>query len=77
MVIVIHNLLNETERTFKGDRVTISRALDDAYPFLAPLFGPNELREALDYLDSQQYYSVEVVDDKLHPFVDEKYGSKF
>jgi hypothetical protein len=74
MVIVVHNLLNGTERTFEGDKFTISRQLDDAYPFLAPLFGPNDLRDAIEYLDSQQFYSVEVVEDKVHPFVEEEYG---
>jgi hypothetical protein len=74
MVIVVHNLLNGTERTFEGDKFTISRQLDDVYPFLAPLFGPNDLRDAIEYLDSQQFYSVEVVEDKVHPFVEEEYG---
>jgi hypothetical protein len=76
MTIVIHNLHSNSEKVYQGDKHSISRQLDDDFPWIATMYGPEDLRDALDYIDSQQNFTVEVLDDSLHPFVGDKYEQR-
>jgi hypothetical protein len=74
MIIIVHNLTDDSQKTYKGDKHSISRALDHDFRFLRLHFGPDELADAIEYLDAQQSYAVEVIDENRHPFEDKAYA---
>ena len=68
MKIVIHNLLNDSNRTYEGDVATIERQLEVEYPW-AVEHAHGDLDKILWTIDHHQFYGVEVADDSLHPFL--------
>jgi hypothetical protein len=69
MVIVIHNHHDDSAKTYQGDKTTIYRSIEQDMPWLTEHFTPENLEDMLQYIDTQQNLSVEVLDDREHPFV--------
>jgi hypothetical protein len=68
MKIIIHNLLNDTNETYEGDVATLEHDLEADFSWaVEQAYG--DLDTILYFIDHHPYYSVEVVDSSLHPFL--------
>ncbi len=68
MKIVIHNLMDGTERAYEGDVATIERDIDMDYPW-AVYHVRGDLDHILYNIDHHPFFGVEIVDPSLHPFL--------
>lgn len=68
MKIIIHNLSRDTNQSYEGDVSTIERDLEAEFPWAVEQAYGN-LDTILYFIDHHPYYSVEVVDSALHPFL--------
>jgi hypothetical protein len=69
MVIKIHNHSTDTEIDYEGDRHTLQKLLFKLYPSLQGRYYYGDLEGMIDYIDSFQSRSVEIVDETEHPFL--------
>ncbi len=70
MKIIIHNLLNGSNKTYEGDATTLERQLEIDFPW-AVEGNEFDLNHILWIIDHQQFHAVEVVDKSPHPFLKE------
>jgi hypothetical protein len=70
MKVAIHNHLNDSMKTYEGDPASVERQIIEDYPWFKH-FDDGDLETLCAYIDCQQMFSVEVLDDTEHPFLRE------
>jgi hypothetical protein len=69
MKLAIYNHLNNTHQEVEGDAYTVQRLLIQMFPHIVEHYPFGSIDDMIDYIDSMQHRSVEVVDESEHPLL--------